>query len=79
MLVVVMEVVVGPQKVLLALTHPCDPARSLLTVGLLGHHCGAVDVVVLYVGGLDLVQGVDGEVLKAAVRHSTVQHWLGHE
>lgn len=79
LLVVVMEVVVGPQKVLLALSHPCDPARGLLTVGLLGHHCWAVDVVVLHMGGLDLVQGVNGEVLKVAIGHSTVQQWLGHE
>lgn len=74
-----MEVVVGPQKVLLALSHPCDSARSLLTVRLLGHHGRAVDVVVLYVGGLDLVQWVDGEVLQAAVGYSTVQQRLGHE
>lgn len=77
LLVVVMEVVVGPQKVFLAL--PCDPARCLVTVGLLGHHGRAVDVVVLYVCGLDLVQGVDGEVLQAAVGHSSVQQRLGHE
>lgn len=79
MLVVVMKVVVSPQKVLLALSHPCDPARSFLTVRLLGHHCWAVNIVILYVGRLDLVQGVDGEVLKAAVGHSAVQQWLGHE
>lgn len=68
-----MEVVVGPQKVLLTLSYPCDPARSLVTVGLLGDHGRAVDVVILYMCGLDLVQGVDGEVLQAAVGHSTVQ------
>lgn len=81
LLVVVMVVVVGPQKVLLALAEPCDPAvYSLLTRGRLGHHGGAVDVVVLHVGGLDLVDGVDGDgVLQATVGHPSVQQWLRNE